>query len=172
MDRGGAETRIVPRSRRSPQERVAETVEHDFPAVRLEFGDDLVVVPAREIVETLQGEFPLEPLDANYSGEVAKRWRYLDGGGEIGVITSVTQPFCGNCSRARLSSDGHLISCLFATAGFDLKTPMRVGISDEKLRDLIREAWTGREDRYSELRSANTEGMETRAKLEMFHVGG
>ncbi|HEY8121488.1 MAG TPA: GTP 3',8-cyclase MoaA [Myxococcota bacterium] len=129
------------------------------------------VVPAREIVARIGERFPLEPVGANYAGEVAKRWRYLDGQGEIGVISSVTQPFCGGCTRARLSAEGSLVTCLFATAGRDLKAPLRAGASDEALRAVITGVWSRRRDRYSEER---TELAAARAgqRIEMFRLGG
>ncbi len=127
------------------------------------------VVSAREIVERIGSAFPLEPLEPNYRGEVARRWRYLDGAGEIGVIASVTQPFCGDCSRARLTTDGHFVTCLFAAGGVDLKTPMRHGATDDQLRDLLRTVWTGRGDRYSEERAKRRQGGR---KIQMFQIGG
>ncbi len=133
------------------------------------------VVPSVELLEKIHAEFPLEPIDPNYVGEVAKRWRYQDGQGELGFINSVTEPFCGECSRARLSSDGKFINCLFASQGLDLKTPIRRGISDEKLRELVTDVWEKREDRYSQLRSQEAHGTDTETKnrkLEMYHVGG
>ena len=111
-------------------------------------------------------------IEANYTGEVARRYRYTDGSGEIGIIASVTQPFCGDCTRARLSADGELVTCLFAAGGRDLKTPLREGISDSKLRDLIRGVWHGRSDRYSELRTAETDAHEPRDRIEMYRIGG
>jgi GTP 3',8-cyclase len=127
------------------------------------------VVPAAEIVETIDAEFPLEPLDPNYRGEVARRWRYTDGGGEIGVIASVTQPFCGNCTRARLSAEGRLYTCLFAVRGHDLRAVVRGDATDEELHGTIGRLWSGRADRYSELRSARTAGL---PKVEMSYIGG
>jgi cyclic pyranopterin phosphate synthase len=129
------------------------------------------VVPAREIVARIAERFPLEPAGANYQGEVAKRWRYADGQGEIGVISSVTQPFCGDCTRARLSAEGSLVTCLFATQGRDLKNPLREGASDDALREVITGVWRRRRDRYSEER---TELAATRAgqRIEMFRLGG
>ncbi|MGH2621381.1 MAG: GTP 3',8-cyclase MoaA, partial [Anaerolineales bacterium] len=114
------------------------------------------VVPARELVETIDGEFPLEPLEANYRGEVANRYRYRDGAGEFGLIASVTQPFCANCSRARLSADGKLYTCLFAVTGTDLRGLLRGGASDEEIHAAIGAVWQRRTDRYSEIRSAAT----------------
>ena len=127
------------------------------------------VVSGSEIVRRIDEALPLEPLEAGYRGEVARRHRYRDGGGEIGVITSVTQPFCGNCTRARLTADGKLVTCLFATSGLDLREPLRDGRSDEALCDLVREAWSARQDRYSELRSSRTASL---PRVEMSYVGG
>jgi cyclic pyranopterin phosphate synthase len=127
------------------------------------------VVPAKEIIKRIQAEFPMEPLNPNYHGEVARRWRYLDGEGEIGLIASVTQPFCGDCSRVRLSATGKLYTCLFATKGFDLRSMLRGGDSDEKIRESIQSTWNLRGDRYSEIRSANSIG---RQKIEMSYIGG
>ena len=131
------------------------------------------VVTAEEIVGQLDGTFGLEPVEANYSGEVAKRFRYSDGEGEIGVIASVTRPFCGDCTRARITADGRLVTCLFSDVGVDLKAPLRDGSSDEEIFERIRGVWRGRQDRYSELRSAET-GLSSasRNKIEMFQVGG
>ena len=126
------------------------------------------VMSAKEIVELIQTEFPLEPVDPNYPGEVAKRWKYSDGGGEVGVISSVTQPFCGGCSRARISAIGELYLCLFATSGFDLRELLRSGCSDEELRVHIENIWKNRDDRYSELRALNPQ----KKKVEMSHIGG
>ena len=133
------------------------------------------VVSGKEIIDLIDSEFPLEPVDANYSGEVASRYRYVDGSGEIGVITSVTQPFCGDCTRARLTTEGRLVTCLFATRGTDLKSPIRSGSSDDELSEIIERIWLSRRDRYSELRSANTDmaGVGSRReKIEMFRLGG
>ncbi len=127
------------------------------------------VVPASEIVECIDRALPLEPLRANYPGEVARRWRYRDGGGEIGVISSVTQPFCGGCTRARLSPEGKLFTCLFASAGHDLRAPLRAGDSDEELRQQLTRLWGTRDDRYSELRSAQTT---RQPRIEMSYIGG
>jgi cyclic pyranopterin phosphate synthase len=128
------------------------------------------VVPAREIVERIDAELPLEPLGAQYRGEVAERWRYRDGAGEIGVIASVTQPFCGDCTRARLSAEGALVTCLFAAGGRDLKGPLRAGASDDELRALIAGTWQRRSDRYSEERA----NLPLRAprRIEMYQIGG
>ena len=127
------------------------------------------VVSAEEILATIDAELPLEAESANYRGEVAGRYRYRDGSGELGVIASVTRPFCGDCTRARLSADGHLYTCLFAARGTDLKTPLRNGESDAELEDRIRAVWAVRSDRYSELRSAATSHL---PRVEMFALGG
>ena len=131
------------------------------------------VVSAAEIVARIDAELPLEPAEPNYVGEVANRWRYRDGSGEIGVIASVTQPFCANCTRARLSTDGKLYTCLFATDGVDLRGPMRQGASDADLADVIAGAWRVRRDRYSEERTELTAAeAAARTKVEMYHIGG
>jgi len=127
------------------------------------------VVPAAEIIRMIEHEWPLEPVDPNYRGEVASRYRYRDGAGEIGVIASVTQPFCRACTRARLSADGKLYTCLFASHGHDLRGPLRAGATDEEIAGRLRLIWSGRADRYSELRSAATP---RRARVEMSHIGG
>jgi len=127
------------------------------------------VFSAREIRDRIHAAFPLEPLAAAYRGEVARRYRYADGGGEIGIIGSVTQPFCGDCTRARLSADGHLFTCLFATSGIDLKTPLRSGVDDEALAAWLTGLWRARGDRYSEERA---ESASSREKIEMFRIGG
>ena len=127
------------------------------------------VVPAAEIVSTIDQQWPLEPLEPSYPGEVATRYRYRDGAGEIGVIASVTQPFCGACTRARLSADGKLHTCLFATDGHDLRALLRAPASDQQLATEIRSIWTNRADRYSELRHAHTG---QRPKIEMSYIGG
>ena len=127
------------------------------------------VVPASEIVETIGRELPLEPLDAQYAGEVAERFRYADGAGEIGVIASVTKPFCGDCTRARLSADGKLYTCLFAVLGHDLRKLLREGRDDAEIASFLRSLWSRRKDRYSELRTSRTPGRE---KVEMSYIGG
>jgi cyclic pyranopterin phosphate synthase len=127
------------------------------------------VVTAREIVERIDAELPLTALPANYRGEVARRWRYRDGGGEIGVIASVSQPFCGDCSRARLSPEGKLVTCLFAGDGHDLRALVRGGATDEEVEATLARLWGRRDDRYSELRSAETV---QQPKVEMSHIGG
>ena len=127
------------------------------------------VVPAREIVSMIDREMPLEPVHAGYRGEVAARYRYKDGTGEIGVISSVTQPFCADCTRARLSADGSLYTCLFATQGHDLRALLRGGASDDEITHAIAAVWTERTDRYSDLRSEATAGLH---KIEMSFIGG
>jgi cyclic pyranopterin phosphate synthase len=127
------------------------------------------VVPAAEIVAALDAEFGVEPVDASYRGEVANRWRYRDGSGEFGVIASVTQPFCGDCTRARLSAEGRLFTCLFALRGHDLRALLRGGAADADVEAELRRVWAGRTDRYSDLRSAATDGL---AKVEMSYIGG
>jgi len=131
------------------------------------------VVPAEAILERIDAELPLEPLEPSYPGEVARRWRYRDGGGEIGLIASVSRPFCGDCTRARLSADGHLLTCLFASGGLDLKKSLREGASDAELLEIITGVWRRREDRYSELRSEQTTlPGGRRARVEMYQIGG
>jgi cyclic pyranopterin phosphate synthase len=127
------------------------------------------VVPARDIVEMLDQEFGIEPVDPSYRGEVAQRWRYRDGTGEVGVITSVTQPFCGDCTRVRLSAEGGVYTCLFATRGTDLRQVLRAGASDEMLDEVVSRLWMNRADRYSETRSSQTAGLH---KVEMSYLGG
>jgi cyclic pyranopterin phosphate synthase len=127
------------------------------------------VVPSREVVGRIAREWPIEPLTANYFGEVAERYRYRDGAGEFGVISSVTQPFCGSCTRARLTADGKLYLCLFATEGHDLLRLLRRRATDEEIVDEIRSVWRVRDDRYSEIRSEETAGLQ---KVEMSRIGG
>ena len=128
------------------------------------------VVSGTEIVRRIDAELPIEPMIPTHPGEVAKRWRYRDGEGEIGVITSVTQPFCGDCSRARISADGRLFTCLFATQGLDLRGPLRQGASKKDLQLLIRGLWKRRDDRYSEIRTEATSSPSDR--VEMSYIGG
>jgi cyclic pyranopterin phosphate synthase len=127
------------------------------------------VVPAAEIVRTIDEELPLEPVEPGYRGEVANRYRYRDGSGEVGVIASVTQPFCGDCTRARLSADGKLYTCLFAVRGHDVRGVLRSGAGDAELDATIRAVWERRTDRYSELRTEETSGLR---KVEMSFIGG
>jgi cyclic pyranopterin phosphate synthase len=128
------------------------------------------VVPASQVIETISRTWPLETEAPTYAGEVAQRYRYVDGGGEIGVIASVTRPFCGDCTRARLSAEGKLYTCLFSAVGHDLRAPLRSGASDPALTDLVAGIWGDRDDRYSELRSAATDNR--LPKIEMFALGG
>jgi cyclic pyranopterin phosphate synthase len=127
------------------------------------------VVPSAEVIRRISAVWPLEPVDANYGGEVAQRWRYLDGAGEVGVISSVTQAFCSDCTRMRLSTEGSLYTCLFAQTGHDLKSLIRAGASDDELRNEIAAVWQRRTDRYSELR---TEETAQQRKVEMSYIGG
>lgn len=127
------------------------------------------VVPAKEIVERIHAELPIEPATPNYRGEVAKRWRYVDGTGEIGVISSITQPFCGDCTRMRLSPEGELFTCLFGARGFDIRSLLRSGASDAELEEAIGKVWRRRTDRYSEIRTEATVPLE---RVEMSHIGG
>ncbi len=133
------------------------------------------VVSGREILGCINAELPVYPAEPGYRGEVASRYLYQDGSGEIGIIASVSTPFCGDCTRARLSTDGKLVTCLFAKSGEDLRGPMRSGATDETLRQLISRIWNGRVDRYSEERSANSDlggSAHTGRKIEMYQIGG
>jgi GTP 3',8-cyclase len=127
------------------------------------------VVPAAEIVAAIAAEHPLEPLEPSYRGEVARRYRYRDGSGQIGVIASVTQPFCGDCTRARISAEGTLYTCLFSSRGHDLRALLRAGASDEELAEAVARVWSARTDRYSELRTAETSAL---PRVEMSYIGG
>ena len=127
------------------------------------------VVPSAEVVKLIGAEMPLAPIGPNYPGEVAERWRYLDGGGEIGVISSVTQAFCSSCTRVRLSTDGSLYTCLFAARGHDLRGLLRAGQTDAEISAALGALWSARSDNYSEQRSAETKAMK---KIEMSYIGG
>ncbi|MCZ6485832.1 MAG: GTP 3',8-cyclase MoaA [Acidobacteria bacterium] len=127
------------------------------------------VVPSFQVVKMIDAEMPLEPIDSAYRGEVARRWRYRDGSGEIGLIASVTQPFCSDCTRSRLSADGFLYTCLFATKGHDLRKLLRNGTSDEEISQAVASIWGTRTDRYSEIRSSETSAL---PKVEMSYIGG
>ncbi|MCD6041915.1 MAG: moaA [Burkholderiales bacterium] len=127
------------------------------------------VVPSADVIKAIAERWPLEPVDPNYTGEVAERWRYKDGAGEIGVISSVTQAFCATCTRMRLSTEGALYTCLFAQGGHDLKALIRAGASDDELRNEIAAVWQRREDRYSEIRTSQTSPLR---KVEMSYIGG
>lgn len=130
------------------------------------------VVPSREVLDTIHARWPLRPVDPSYRGEVARRYQYLDGAGEIGFISSVTEPFCGTCSRARLSADGMLYTCLFATLGTSLRDPLRSGVDDAGLDELLANVWIQRTDRYSETRQPVEPATHVLKKVEMYRVGG
>ncbi|MBR8660107.1 GTP 3',8-cyclase MoaA [Brevibacillus sp. NL20B1] len=130
------------------------------------------VVPSSEIVQMIHKEMPLMPIEPNYFGEVASRYRYAGTNQEIGFISSVTQAFCSTCTRARLSAEGKMYNCLFASSGEDLRGPLREGKSDEEIRELIQSIWVRRDDRYSEQRLKQTPGLSHRPKVEMSHIGG
>ncbi len=130
------------------------------------------VVPSRQLLEQIQARWPLRRLDQNYAGEVARRYAYIDGQGEIGFISSVTEPFCGDCSRARLSADGVLYTCLFANQGTDLRESLRVAADDEELTDILSQIWLQRGDRYSELRRPEVAEAHVLRKVEMYRIGG
>jgi GTP 3',8-cyclase len=131
-----------------------------------------LVVPSRELAERVNARWPIKPLSQNYPGEVAQRWRFEDGAGEVGFISSISQPFCGACSRARLSSEGRFYTCLFATQGLDLRAPLRAGSDDTEMLQLIRSAWGNRTDRYSELRDELRRASPGSKKIEMNYIGG
>src|SRR5712675_1493534 len=131
-----------------------------------------MVVPSRELAARVRARWPMHPVAENYRGEVAQRWRFDDGAGEVGFISSVSQPFCGACSRARLSSEGKFYTCLFATHGLDLRAPLRAGTSDADILQLIRGRWLGRTDRYSELRDELRRSESQPKKIEMYYIGG
>ncbi len=130
------------------------------------------VIPATEMMAMIDQEMAIEPLSPNYQGEVAKRWRYVDGSGEVGFITSVTESFCRDCTRARLTAIGQVYTCLFAAKGHDLRGPLRAGASDEVLTGVIRSLWGAREDRYSELRGQVPVDVLAAPRVEMSHIGG
>jgi cyclic pyranopterin phosphate synthase len=134
--------------------------------------DPKMVVPSRELAARINTRWPMHPVSQNYRGEVAERWRFDDGGGEVGFISSVSQPFCGACSRARLSSEGKFYTCLFATQGIDLRGPLRDGADDAELLRIIRGAWVARTDRYSELREELRRDPRETKKIEMYYIGG
>ncbi len=130
------------------------------------------VVPSRELLKEIESRWPLRPVGRSYPGEVARRYEYVDGQGEIGFISSVTEPFCGSCSRARLSADGVLYTCLFATHGTDLREPLRSGANDDELADILSRTWLQRADRYSELRRPDVAETHHSSKVEMYRIGG
>ena len=131
-----------------------------------------IVVPSKELAARIAERWPLEPLERDYRGEVAQRYRFADGNGEVGFISSVTQPFCGDCSRARLSSDGMVYTCLFATHGTSLREALRSGATDDQLLDTVRNIWLKRSDRYSEMRATLRREHSDERKVEMFYIGG
>jgi GTP 3',8-cyclase len=131
-----------------------------------------LVVPSRELAARIHERWPIQPVSENYKGEVAERWRFADGAGEVGFISSVSQPFCAACSRARLSSEGKFYTCLFATHGLDLRAPLRAGSGDEDILRSIRSVWHGRNDRYSELREEMRRTLPETKKIEMNYIGG
>ncbi|WP_019922867.1 GTP 3',8-cyclase MoaA [Duganella zoogloeoides] len=130
------------------------------------------VIPSSEVVRRIGAELPLAPVAANYSGETAARWRYADGSGEIGLISSVTQAFCSDCSRARLSTEGKVYTCLFASGGYDLRALLRAGRNDAEISTALAHLWRARGDRYSELRTNDTDGLARGARVEMSYIGG
>jgi cyclic pyranopterin phosphate synthase len=131
------------------------------------------VLPSKEVIARIHEAFPLEPVEANYIGEVAQRWRYVDGSGEIGVISSVTQTFCHECSRARISTDGQMYLCLFANEGFDFKSLLRSGKSDLEIANAVMNTWSTRDDHYSEIRGSHTANLSSsNRKVEMSYIGG
>ena len=134
--------------------------------------DRAQVFPANKIVELVGQRFPVEPIDPNYKGEVAKRYRYQDGSGEIGIISSISQPFCHNCHRARLSADGKIYKCLFSSQGTDFKADLRAGISQENLVKNLANLWQARDDRYSEIRNKISPDEPHDPKVEMSYIGG
>ncbi|HEX9571061.1 MAG TPA: GTP 3',8-cyclase MoaA [Burkholderiales bacterium] len=169
VKRGANEDSIVPMARRFKDSgHIVRLIEYmDVGATNGWRMDD--VVPSAEVIRLIDAEMPLEPLDPNYPGEVAERWRYKDGSGEIGVISSVTRAFCRTCTRARLSTEGMLYTCLFASAGYDLRGMLRGGSSDEEISGAIARIWQARADRYSEVRTAETAKLR---KIEMSYIGG
>ena len=134
--------------------------------------EEQYVVPSAEILNMIEREFPLKPVPENYRGEVAERYAFADGTGEVGFISSVTQPFCGDCTRLRLSADGKMYTCLFASKSTDLRQPLHAGASDDDLQKIITQTWQSRRDRYSELRSQTRQQKQQVEKVEMFQVGG
>jgi cyclic pyranopterin phosphate synthase len=131
------------------------------------------VLPSKDVIARISEAFPLEPIEANYTGEVAQRWRYVDGSGEVGVISSVTQTFCHECTRARISTDGQMYLCLFANEGFDFKTLLRSGKSDLEIANAVMNTWSQRDDHYSEIRGSHTASQSSgNRKVEMSYIGG
>jgi cyclic pyranopterin phosphate synthase len=173
VQRGANESELVPLARRfRGTGHVLRFIEF-MDVGTLNGWDQSAVLPAREIRDRIDAAFPLEPIAPSYRGEVAKRYRYRDGAGEIGIIASISQPFCGDCTRARLSADGRLFTCLFAASGVDLKTPLRAGESDAQLAERIRGIWAERGDRYSEARGEErAQRAAASDKVEMYRIGG
>ena len=170
VQRGANEHSIVPLARRfKGTGQVIRFIEYMDVGTLNHWSPD-EVVSAREIVAAIDAVFPLEPLEPAYPGEVAARWRYRDGSGEVGVIASVTQPFCRGCTRARLTIEGKLVTCLFAAGGRDLRGPLRSGASDAELREILADTWQRRRDRYSEERAEQRAHPQPR--LEMYQIGG
>ena len=169
VKRGANEDSIVPMARRfKGSGHIVRFIEYmDVGATNGWRMDD--VVPSAEVIKMIDAEMPIEQTDPNYTGEVAERWRYRDGSGEIGVISSVTQAFCRTCTRARLSTEGKLYTCLFATAGYDLRGLLRGGSSVDEISHAIARIWQARADRYSEIRTAETAKLR---KIEMSYIGG
>ena len=131
-----------------------------------------LVVPSAELIEHISNYWPIEPVAKHYTGEVADRYRYVDGGGEVGFVSSISQPFCRPCNRSRLSADGKLYTCLFATEGTDLRSIVRSTTSDEEVYEAIRNVWCNRNDQYSQLRWSGNTKQEQKHKIEMFYIGG
>ncbi len=150
---------------------IVRFIEYMDVGTRNRWNPDLVV-PSRELAATIHERWPIAPRDRQYQGEVAERYVYQDGAGEVGFISSVSQPFCGDCSRARISSDGSFYTCLFATEGTDLRSPIRSGASDEELFELVRRTWAARRDRYSEQRASVRNAAPDLHKVEMNYIGG
>ena len=170
VQRGANEHSIVPMARRfKGTGHVLRFIEY-MDVGTINHWEPAQVVSAKEIVAAIDAVFPLEPLEPAYAGEVAERWAYRDGSGEIGVIASVTQPFCRGCTRARLTIEGRLVTCLFAAGGRDLRGPLRSGASDDELREILAGIWARRSDRYSEERAEQRSHPQPR--LEMYQIGG
>ena len=152
-----------------PYRSLIEPKSRTYFGLDLQFDGTVDVVASAEVVRRIGERFPLAPVDPNYGGEVAGRWRYLDGAGEVGVISSVTEAFCSTCTRARISTDGQLYTCLFAARGYDLKALVRGGADDAQVAEAVRAIWQRRDDRYSEIRTAETAKAR---KVEMSFIGG
>lgn len=172
VEKGINENDIVPMARYFRQRAITLRFIEYMDAGNYHHWQQEEVVPTKEVIEILHAEFPLEPIDPNYRGEVAKRYRYLDGVGEVGVISSISQPFCSDCHRARLSADGKIYKCLFSSIGIDFKEALRDGISKEDLVNRLAKLWLGRDDRYSEIRSQIDPNEPHDPKVEMSYIGG